>query len=317
VINAGGSQSKVSGIRLPLLAAGMVFVLSAAAVGAQELVPASYTPAPNGVNLVTVNVFYNSGDLSFAPTVPIEDGSAEITTTSLGYARTFSLFKRSANVTVILPLVEGSLEGIYLGEQAYADRRGAGDLNLRLAANLFGAPAMSPQEFALYKPKTNVGASLIVRAPTGQYDPSRLINIGTNRWSFKPEIGFVHVMGKWVIDGYVGAWFFTTNSDFFGGSTRKQDPILSTQFHLRYIFRPRLWVAVDANFWRGGQTTIDGNVSDDLQKNSRVGLTLSWKLTKHHAVRFAVSRGAFTRIGGDFDSVGVAYSYSWMRKPKS
>ena len=155
----------------------------------------------------------------------------------------------------------------------------------------------------------------MVRAPNGQYDSTRLINIGANRWGFKPEFGVVHVMGKWAIDAYVGAWFFTTNSDFFGGTTRKQKSIFSTQFHLRYLFRRGLWAALDAKFWYGGEATIDGTGSDDLQNNSRIGLTVSWQVWKSHSLRFAASRGAFTRIGGDFTSVGVAYGYSWAKKP--
>ena len=122
-------------------------------------------------------------------------------------------------------------------------------------------------------------------------------------------------MGKWAIDAYIGAWFYTANSDFYGGTTRKQDPIYSSQFHLRYLFRRGLWAALDANYWYGGEATIDGTGGDDLQRNSRVGFTVSWQVWKRHNLRFAVSRGAFTRVGGDFDSFGLAYGYTWAKKP--
>jgi hypothetical protein len=286
--------------------------MAPAAVAAQELVPAAYTPAPYGVNLVTVAAVYNSGDLTFDPTAPIEDASAEIFASTLGFARTFGLAGRSANIAVVIPHVVGELEGIYLGEQAYANRSGLGDMGIRFAVNLFGEPAMSPKEFSTFRPRALIGTSLVVMAPTGQYDPSKLLNIGTNRWAFKPEIGFVHVMNRWAIDAYLGGWFFTDNTDFYGGSTRVQDPILSTQFHVRYLIRPGLWAALDGNFWRGGQTTVDGAVNDDKQHNSRVGLTVSFDLRRGHSLRLAASRGAITRIGGDFASIGVSYGYSWV-----
>ncbi|HSO23705.1 MAG TPA: transporter, partial [Chondromyces sp.] len=168
--------------------------------------------------------------------------------------------------------------------------------------------------FRSYRPRTLVGASLIVRAPTGEYDSSKVINIGTNRWGFKPEIGVVQVVGKWAFDAYVGGWYFTDNTDFLGGKTRTQDSIFSSQFHVRYFFKRTLWGAADANFWRGGQTAVDGVSNDDLQRNSRVGLTFAWQVAPRHGLRFAASRGAFTRIGGDFESVGVSYSYSWMKR---
>jgi len=282
---------------------------------AQELIPAAYTPAPYGGNFVGLSSTFNSGDLAFDPSGPIEEAKADIVASSFTYARTLNLFKRSATATVILPYVVGDLEGLYLGEPASANRSGTGDLVMRLGVNLYGAPAMSGPEFAAFKPKTMVGASLFVGAPTGQYDSTRLINIGTNRWSFKPEIGVVHVMGKWAIDAYVGAWLYTANTDFFGDTTRKQDAIYSAQVHLRYLIRRGLWAALDANYWYGGEATIEGVGSDDLQSNSRIGFTVSWQVWKQHNLRFAVSRGAFTRIGGDFNSFGLAYGYSWAKKP--
>jgi hypothetical protein len=233
----------------------------------------------------------------------------------LTYARTLNLFKRSASATVILPYLVGDLEGLVLGEPASANRSGTGDLTMRLGVNLLGGPAMSPREFATYKPKTLLGVSLMVKAPTGQYDPTRLINIGTNRWAFKPEIGVVQVIGRWAVDAYVGVWIYTDNPDFYGGTKRRQDPVYSSQFHLRYLFQRGLWAALDANFWYGGMATIDGQSGDDLQRNSRVGLTVSWTFRKSHNIRLAVSRGAFTRIGGDFDSFGLSYGYTWMKKP--
>jgi hypothetical protein len=284
-------------------------------VGAQELIPAAYTPAPCGFNFVGLALTSNRGDLAFDPSGPIDEAVADIRVSTLTYARTINLFNRSATATAILPYVVGDLEGLYLGEPASANRSGTGDLVMRIGLNLFGAPAMSPPEFAAFKPKTMVGASLMIQTPTGQYDSTRLINIGTNRWSFKPEIGVVHVMGKWAVDAYIGAWFYTTNTDFYGGTTRKQDPIYSAQVHLRYRVHRGLWAALDANYWYGGEATIDGTGGDDLQSNSRVGLTVSWNVARRHNLRFALSRGAFTRIGGDFDSFGLAYGYTWAKKP--
>jgi len=281
---------------------------------AQELVPAAYTPAPYGVNVLSLASQYNTGDISFDPTLPIDVSDAKILGSTLGYARTLNIVGRSANVGVIVPYVLGDLKGTYLGMPASAERSGIGDMVLRAAINLYGGPAMSPKEFSTYRPRTLIGSSLIIKGPTGQYDPSKLINIGTNRWSFKPEIGVVQVMGRWAVDAYVGAWFFTDNTDFAGGQTRIQDPIYSTQAHLRYLLKPGVWAAVDGNFWIGGQTSVNGVENDDEQRNSRVGATLSMKLAAHHNLRIAVSMGAITRIGGDFNSVGVSYNYSWMAK---
>ena len=292
----------------------MLLSAQVVSLDAQELVPAAYTPAPYGINLLTFATQYRNGDVTFDPSLPIEDANAWVSASSLGYARTFGIGGQSANIGVIVPYVIGHIEGILAGDFAFADRTGLADLGLRVAVNLYGAPAMSAKEFQSFKPRTMVGTSLTVSAPIGEYDPSKLINIGGNRWAFKPEIGVVHVMGRWVLDAYVGGSFFTDNTDFYGGSTREQDPIFSTQVHVRYLFKRGLWGAVDGNFWQGGQTSVDGKLNDDEQQNSRVGLTFSISLGRSQSLRIAVSRGAITRIGGDFESIGVSYGYSWMAK---
>lgn len=279
---------------------------------AQELVPAAYTPAPFGVNIVTLTTTRNTGDLSFDPAGPISEASGRISVSSLSYGRTFALAGRSANIGVGMPYITGHLEGLYIGEPATADRSGIGDLRLQGSINLYGAPAMSPQEFSSFQARTLIGASLVISAPTGQYDPSKLINIGTNRWAFKPELGFVRVIGRWAVDAYVGAWFFTDNEDFFGGLTREQEPILSTQAHLRHAFSPKVWAALDGNFWWGGRTTVNGVANDDVQRNSRAGLTVVTRFGRGHSIRIAASTGAITRIGGDFNSIGASYNYSWI-----
>jgi len=282
---------------------------------AQELVPAAYTVAPVGINLVSVAGAHNRGDLSFDPSLPVSDASARITGWSVTYGRTFGLLGRAANVALILPYVVGDLDGIYLGERTFVERSGLGDGVVRLGVNLVGAPALDPRAFVTFRPGTLLGASLTLRAPTGQYFPEKVINIGTNRWALKPELGLVHNVGSLALDLYLGGWFFSTNPDFAGGQEKDQDPVLSSEVHLRYFVRPGLWAAVDGNFWRGGQTTVDGVAKDDLQENSRVGLTVAWQVTRGHGLRFAASRGAITRIGGDFTSVGLSYSYTWTRRP--
>lgn len=312
-----GTRVRVIGFRHLGAIIGGVFLFGALAssTSAQELVPAAYTPAPYGVNLLSLASAYNTGDLAFDPAGPIDEANARILGSTLAYGRTLNIAGRSANIGVILPYILGDIEGLYLGEPASAERSGIGDMAFRGAINLYGGPAMSPKEFGTYHPSTLIGTSIIVKGPTGQYDSSKLINIGTNRWSFKPEIGIVQVMGRWAIDAYVGVWLFTDNTDFFGGLTREQDPIFSAQAHVRYVIKPGLWAAIDGNFWRGGQSTIDGAAGDDKQRNSRVGATVSIRLGRRHSLRFAASAGAITRIGGDFNSVGLSYGYSWMKKP--
>jgi hypothetical protein len=171
---------------------------------------------------------------------------------------------------------------------------------------------MTPREFANYRPTTVIGVSLTVVAPYGHYDDTKVINIGSNRWSFKPELGFSRTRGPWTGEADAGAWFFTDNTDFAGGKVRSQDPIGALQLHLMYTFRPLLWLAVDGTYYTGGRTTINSQQNIDLQKNSRLGVTLALPVSRWQSIKIAYSRGARTTIGGNFETIGLSYQYAWL-----
>ena len=295
------------------IAAGLALLLLPVCASAQELTPGAYWPLPGGINILTFVDSFNWGDIAFEPSVPVDDAHATINTTAAAFTRTLSIAGRSANVGFQLPVVVGHLEGLYVGVHTELDRFGLGDPRLSIGVNLYGAPAMAPKAFASYRMHTLVGASLTVAPPLGQYDNTKVINLGTNRWSVKPELGLTHASGRWVVELMAGVWLFTDNTDFAGGRTREQAPIGSTQAHLTYRFAPRIWLAGDANFYTGGQTTVAGVKHLDLQRNSRIGSTFSWALDNHHSFRASISRGAYTTIGADFTSVAVGYNYAWTR----
>jgi len=297
----------------------VIFVLVAAAAGApagaQQLEPRAYSPAPVGANFFGVGYANSSGDVVFDPSLPFSNVSANVNAVAPFYGRTFGLFGRLASVGLVLPYAWGTVEGD-IGETFHqAKRSGLGDTGLRFAFNFVGNPALSPREFAATKPGTLLGASLSITAPTGEYDPSKLINIGTNRWTFKPELGFAQPVGRWWFDVYAGLWFFTTNHDFFGGQTREQDPLTVVQAHVSYTFRPRLWLALNGTWYAGGSTTIDGVANADRQENSRLGLTLAVPASKAHSLKFGYARGTSTRVGAKLDTISVAWQFLWFDRP--
>ena len=308
-----GTAVKPPMMRIQHLILTFTLRLMPVCASAQELEPGAYWPLPRGLNIVTGINSFNWGDVTFEPSVPIDEAKARINTSAFVFTRAFRLAGRSANASVQVPVVAGHLEGLYLGQPAEADRFGLADPRLKLAVNLYGAPSMTPKEFAAYRMRTIVGVSLTVAPPLGQYDPAKIINIGANRWSFKPELGLARAYGPWVVEVMAGVWLFTDNTDFVGGRTREQNPIVATQVHLTYRFKGGMWLAADVNYYTGGQTRIGGTENLDLQRNSRIGSTFSKALTRRHSIRASVSRGAYTTIGGDFTSAAFGYNYAWSR----
>lgn len=292
---------------------GAIVLLSSATLArAQELEPGAYWPIPLGLNIVSAIGAINWGEVTFEPSLPVEEASARIGTTAVAFTRAFGMKRRSANVLVMVPIVGGHLKGRYLGEPTEVDRFGFADPKFKVGVNLYGAPSMTPAEFAKYQHRLIVGVSLTTMAPLGNYDSARLVNLGTNRWSFKPEVGVSRSYGPWVIEGMAGVWLFTDNDDFAGGRTRQQDPIISLQAHFTRRFNRQTWLAADANYYRGGQTTIEDRQNIDFQSNSRIGATFSRALTSRHSVRASISRGAYTTIGANFTSLAFSYNYAWV-----
>ena len=223
----------------------------------------------------------------FDPTLPITDATGTIHAPVVSLYHAFGLFGRSANITGSLPFAIGDLSGKVRARIARPSATASPTPQVRFAVNLVGGPALSVAEFVKTPlPRTLLGASIKVVAPTGQYDPARLINIGTNRWGFKPEIGYTGRPGRFVIDAFAGVWFFTANDSFAVsdanplGVTRTQEPIGAFEFHVSYDVKPRLWLSADINYWRGGRTSVNGvEGTQTLQANSRFGVTGSVPLT--------------------------------------
>jgi len=289
-------------------------VIWSALAAAQEMEPRTYSAVPIGTNFIVVDYARSSGGILFDPSLPVTNLQAKINTYSLGISHSFGLFGHVASVAFSMPYANANLTGNVEGAPGQAYRSGLGDVRFRFAVNLLGGPALTPAEFAQRNPGTILGASVSIIAPTGQYVPSRLINVGSNRWAFKPEVGLSQPLGNWFVEGAAGVWLFTDNSDFFGGRRRSQDPLPVFQWHGGYTWRPGLWISADMTFYTGGQTSVNGVQDNDLQRNVRYGVTLSFPLSAQWSGKFAWSRGLTTSFGGDFQTVSVALQYRWFNR---
>jgi len=288
---------------------------------AQTLAPRAYAITPADANAITLSWSFFDGGLNFNGTVPITGATGTYHIPTLSYYHSFSLFGHLANITGFLPYGVGTFEGSVLGNHHQIYRSGLLDLELRFSVNLKGGKAMSAQEFANWKQKTLLGASLTVIAPTGQYDSMRLVNWGIHRWAIKPELGYSRRWGNWLLDGYGGVWFYTTNNEFFSvpnPQPQTEQPIGSFEGHLSYDFsKQRCWVSLDGNFWFGGATSLNGTSNPGTrQTSSRIGGTAAFPLSRHQSIKISYSNGTYVRFGGNYQSVSVAWQYSWLGRPK-
>jgi hypothetical protein len=291
------------------LAHGVAIVLMIGGVAnAQELEPRSYAPSPVGTTFVLGGFGKSEGGILFDPSLDIDNVQADLWISTAGFGRTFDLSGRQARFLAVFPTAWGTIAGSVHDQMQSQDLAGLVDPRIKLTIGLIGAPALTLAEFARAPRRTAMGASVTVVPPLGQYNASQLINLGYHRWGLKPEIGVSHPIGRLTVDGYAGVWLFTTNDEFYPGRARKsQDPILSLQGHASYALPGRTWLAVDGTWFAGGETRVDRVLSPDLQRNTRIGVTVSVPVVGQQSIKFVYSTGATTRRGSDFDTVNVTW----------
>lgn len=284
-------------------------------MAAQELEPRAYSPSPIGVVFLGGGFTRSTGGVVTDPSLPVSNVQATIYGVTMGLGYTFPVAGRQALLAAVLPYAWGTVSGDVQEQNRSIHRSGLANAKFRFAVNLHGSPAMTPREFAQRKQTYIIATSVIVDASTGQYSGQKLINIGVNRFAFKPEIGASLPFKKWEAGVYTGIWLFTANPDFFpGGVTRTQDPMPTLQGYLSYTFRRSLWISVQSNWYGGGAVHLNGGPAADRFGNSRAGATLSVPVAHNQSVKISYGRGVTARLGSDFNTLSVGWQYTRLPK---
>jgi len=265
----------------------------------QEIEPRAYSNAPIGLNFV-------SGGIGQA-----KSAQYKLTSEVLSYAHIFDIGGQSAKLGIVLPYAELSGSAKNGGQSINASSEGLSDPMIRASVNLYGAPALSSEDFKNYKQDLIIGMSLATSIPWGKYDSNQLLNVGANRWFIQPGLGGSKAIDSWRFELAGAATIFTDNQNFVGGNSLSQAPIYSVESHVIYYLPSTAWLSVDANYFTGGQTSINGTSSGVPQENWRFGGTFSTPIDKHNAIKFYASTGAYSRTSNNYDLFGMAWQYRW------
>ncbi len=282
----------------------------------EEMEPRRWSHLPVDSNFLGAGYVYTKADISFDPVLKIEDGQADIHTWGAKYVRTFSLFDKSARLDLLQAYQEGHWKGLLDGKPKDVSRNGWADTLVRFAINLYGAPPLQAKEYAAYRAATDVetivGAGLSIQLPTGDYMKDKLINLGTNRYTFRPQIGLVHMRGKWSAELTGMAALYTDNNEFFNGHKLEQDPLYIIHGHLIYTFRSGVWASASAGYDYGGRSTVDGERKDDRRQDLGWAFSFGLPVSRHLSVKFAyIGTRTQESTGIDSDSLSVALSSFW------
>jgi hypothetical protein len=278
----------------------------------QELEARAYAPNPVGARFALATLARSVGDTLLTSSSPIKDFEIEADILFMGLGGTFAVADRMASLALVVPLVDGTATGRLNDVPERVDRAGMGDSRIRLTVSLLPGSAQDPASFMRAPPDRTLGASVIVVVPTGEYFDEKLINIGTNRWAFKPEVGGSRRFGRWNVDGALGVWVFGDNDQYLGNHRRSQDPIGTVQAHVSYTFAPRLWLGASGTWYSGGTTSVDQISDQNRQSNSRAGLTLALPVSSRNSIKLAWSTGVTARFGSDLDAYSLTWQYLWF-----
>ncbi|QVN04262.1 transporter [Pseudomonas rhodesiae] len=295
--------------------------LSALCASTLALVPAAgfadnardWQNLPTDLNMVFG--YYNRVDTNtpIDTTLPITGLSLNADLYLFRYARSFGIDGRNSAIQLIQPYADVSAS---FDNARFFDgtkhNGGMGDTQVVLVHNLFGGPALTAEEFASWQPETFLTGALWITAPTGDYDKDRVINIGSNRWVFKPELGFGTPVGPTWLEINTWVSLFGDNDDYQGDRKLEQKPLYAIEGHYSYTFNRALWASLDATYSRGGESRIDGDWQDNKQENALLGASMGFVLSPQFGGLLAYSDTVSERRGSpDVNTWTLRLQYVW------
>jgi hypothetical protein len=281
---------------------------------AQFTDPRNYENSPVGVNQLELAYAYAHSDTSIDSAIVIAGASLNLNQGTVGYARYFSVFHRMAWIEPSIPIAV--LNGSISGTNVSRSTSGAGDSSYQMAMLLKGGPALSVAEFSNYKPTTTLGLSLAITAPTGLYDSGKILNLGADRWSFKPEFGVSYPFGpqqKWALDAYANSYFYTDNTSYHGAQILRQEPLPGFEGHISYSFLDSLLGSLDARSSFRGDTYVNRVDQNNLQRNFILGTEMILSLNARNSLSLIVAKALVHQNGPSVTGLSVKYDYVWGR----
>jgi len=274
--------------------------------------PRTYTAAPVGLNNLEFDFTHAHSNSSIDTSLVVGSTNLELNKGALSYTRNFGVFGHFAWINASVPFA--SLNGSVASSNFSGSSSGTGDSSIEFAGLLRGGPALSAKQFATHKPTPSLGVSLTVTIPTGEYDADKLLNLGSHRWSFKPEIGVSYPFGaeqKWVVDAYINAYFFTDNTAYRGVEILHQEPLPGLEAHISYNLTPSFWASLDTRYAFRGETVVDGVEQQNAQQSLIVGGEGHWSPNSHHSLNLVFAKAVVHSNAPAYTGVVVKYVYTW------
>ena len=279
---------------------------------AQFTDPRTYQNAPVGINQLELAYAYAHSNTSIDTSFIVSGAKFNLNQSFIDYTRYFAFLHHMAWVEADIPIA--NLKGSITGTDITGSNTGTGDSGYTAAILLKGGPALTPEQFANAKTATSIGLSLSTTAPTGQYDHNKLLNLGSDRWSFKPELAISRPFGpdqRWVFDAYANTYLYTDNASYRGTQILRQQALLGIEGHISYTFNNTIWASLDTRYSFLGDTTISGVNQDNPQRNFVLGSEFVVSPNSRNSFTFEFAKASVHKNGPSLTGFAVRYDYTW------
>ena len=272
----------------------------------------SYDNTPVGINQLELSYAYVHANASIDNSLIIAGAKLNLNQGTINYTRYFGLAHHLMWVNAGVPLA--GLNGEVSGTSIRGSIAGAGDSSYQVGALLKGGPALSVAQFKNYKPLTILGVSLTMTAPTGLYQANKILNLGADRWSFRPEIALTHPFGpeqKWQLDAYANAYFYTDNTSYHGREILREEPLPGLEGHISYAFNGNVWASLDTRYSFRATTFVNGVDQGNPQRNFILGSEMNVNINTQNSLVFEFAKALVHQNGPALVGFSVKYDYTW------
>lgn len=159
---------------------------------------------------------------------------------------------------------------------------------------------------------------LYITAPTGDYHDTKLLNMGNNVWTFRPEIGFAKGWGALCIQPVVGAVFYTDNANYnplgaYGRNvTLKRDPLYYAELHASFNFTPEFWFGTSLYYNNGAQSTANDVKNNDDRKDWTLGFTANYLFNRNISLSIGTKMNLATYNSYEANElIRISLKYAW------
>lgn len=183
---------------------------------------------------------------------------------------------------------------------------GLGDTNFATHIN-------TPYLIQTDKMKYMMSAGFYLSAPTGDYDNSKVVNLGTNRWSYKFEYTpLILQAGKLVLEFTGDVTFYTDNNDYGAASAELEtDPLFGLTTHLSYNLTDSFWIGASHYYYSGAENDVSGVNQNDQAKTQALRLTASFNVAPNVIMMLQYQTEIKKDNGVKQDYVGTRIAYIW------